>query len=316
MNFATAKFIGMQEATAPLPAEEDQQITRHFKACYVQQVRCWVLCQKKNGKKKLLFDFLQGKSCNKTRTRSSSSMNHSPAPSELILHSGNCTINLNSAFNARPTTRQINRNRFSSPGTNLVFNETPPEPIIKSRTRSSLSSSNCSRLSQFLVDKLLQPSSASQHLNLADEYMELLQELSMWVEKKANNFPVDPIRDHPHLSPVAISKMNASKDREDHLERQSMLSIEKMKARNIVTQHKWRTPPSQYSNFFDDEEHQRTPSRLNPFPPFEKSRPFCQFPDAIKKESTPVDDAFNNQAKTNTMIGHGYKNIFQSATCL
>lgn len=311
MNRATAGFVEMMEVTAPLPKEEDDQIKANFKSMYVPQIHTWVLCQKKPNKKRQLFSFLRAESGKTKRCCTSMAVFR---PADLVLRSGNCTIDLNATLNGRPQTRKLNRNRFNSPGISgqgIFKEENEPIPLARSPSKPNHT------LAQFLVNKLMLPGPAKTHMDVADEYISLLQELVQWVDKKTNQFPVDTLRAHPTLCPDVARGVNSRVDREDHLVRQSgpPLPVNTMQMQARVRSGPWRTPGSAYSDQFPTYGSGNVPS---PFPPLEMHRPFCQFPNGerVGTQPAPAADAFRSQAATDTVTSKRYRSIFESPTCL
>lgn len=312
MNRATAGFVEMMEVTAPLPKEEDEQIQANFKSMYVPQIHTWVLCQKKSNKKRQLFAFLRAEHAKPQRCCSSMAIFK---PADLVLRSNNCIIDLNATLNGRPRTRKLNRDRLASPGISgqgIFKEETGGIPLARSPSKPNHT------LAQFLVTKLMRTGPAQAHLGLADEYLPLLQELSQWVDKKTNQFPVDTLRSHPTLCPDVARNANSRTDREDHLVRQTgpPLPINTMQMQARVRGGPWRTPGSAYNDQFPSH---AAPGVASPFPPLEMNRPFCQFPNGdriVPKERPLVASALRNQAAVDTQTGKKYKSIFQSETCL
>lgn len=330
MNRATSAYVEMIESISPVPIEQDNLIKSHFKSCYFPQIHCWLICQKREGKKKKLFDFLNcvtplkstastplglaGESASSIlRPRSAFSK-----PSSLIHRSLNCTIDFSPTHNQRPSTRRIDRNRFSSPGSDEVFNTYNPEPIEKILSKPKEQDEyKCSTLAQFYVKKLLQPSSSKSHFKVADQYFDLLNELASWVDRKCNQFPIDDLRLHPTLNPNYERQMNYEQDRADHLLRQSgPPHPTSYTSQTSVSQQTWKTPTTAYSSFYDNVANYK-PGVPSPFLPMERSSPFCKFPQTEQKIVTiATPKAIINQSVENKKASTRYKNIFQSKTCL
>lgn len=334
MNRATSAYVEMVEAMSPVPEEQDNLIKSHFKSCYFPQIHCWLICQKKESKKKKLFDFLNcvtplkktvstplglaGTSASILRSRTALSTSNN----NLIYRSLNCTIDFSPMHNQRPSTRRIDRNRFSSPGSDAIFKlSNSNEPSQKNISTQKVTSDNkCSTLAQFYAKKLLQPFSSKSHFQIADQYFDLLNELSSWVDRKCNHFPVDELRMHPTLSPNYERQMNYEQDRSDHLLRQSSQQQSSGFSQSSVSAKAWKTPTTAYSSFFENAGSYK-PEILSPFLPMERSSPFCKFPMSEQKiehfetqNQTPKE--ILNQSVDNRKASTRYKNIFQSKTCL
>jgi hypothetical protein len=159
---------------------------------------------------------------------------------------------------------------------------------------------------------------------IANANYRLLQELTQWVERKNTNpFPVDPLVNHPTLSPYHECTANHERNHEDHLARPNIPPLP-YKVQSGPTQRTipWKTPATAYSCFFDDSDEKFTRNYLSgPFPPFEQFQPFGKFPHAHGETRTPPvpntrDPVFVKQAAEDTRTGRQYKQIFESATCL
>lgn len=331
MNRATSAYIEMAEAASPIPIEQDNLIKEHFKSCYFPQIHCWLICQKKDGKKKKFFNFLNCIVPAKPATSSPIGIAGESAASilrprsaltktstGLIYRSANCTIDFSPMHNQRPSTRRIDRNRFSSPGSDEVFKEVTYNSLSKrSTTLRESTEPQCSSLAQFYVKKLLQPSSAKSHFQIADKYFDLLNELSSWVDRKCNQFPIDDLRSHPTLNPNVERRVNFESDKMDHLLRTSGPPFPtSFSSQTTISSQPWKTPATAYTAFFDDARNYKA-EILTPFVPMERSSPFCKFPQSEeKKTQTQIPAAFQNQSTENRQASTRYKNIFQSKTCL
>ena len=329
MNRATSAYVEMIESISPVPAEQDNLIKTNFKSCYFPQIHCWLICQKHEEKKRKLFDFLNCtvplKSVTSTplglageaaasilRPRSALSK-----PTSLIYRSLNCTIDFSPTHNQRPSTRRINRNRFSSPGSDEIFKPSSLNPITNNiSTSKALNEHKCTSLAQFHVKRLLQPSSAKLHYQIADQYFDLLNELSLWVDKKCNQYPIDDLRLHPTLNPNCERKANLEADRTDHILRQSGPPPPTSYTSQIsIKSQAWKTPTTANSSFFDNATSYKP--EIISFVPMERSSPFCKFPQTEEKiEQNQIPIAFRNQSLENRLANIHYKNIFQSKTCL
>jgi hypothetical protein len=67
-----------------------------------------------------------------------------------------------------------------------------------------------------MIRKLFQAPVAERLFELGDEYYGLLNELTLWTEKKTNRYPIDPLRDHPSMSMRSEREMVKAKMEEDH----------------------------------------------------------------------------------------------------
>lgn len=311
---ATAKAVYSLEQDRPLSATEQQLLSSTFKSQYLPQIQCWALVSDAKRKRKL-FDFLAHKSSSKPSRPTTSLASRSS--SDFVLNTASCQINLNTSFSGRPCTRKINRNRFASTGVGQIFQE---EPVVRKREVAA-PEKNPNSLAKFIVRKLMNSESIDKFLSVADDNIELLQELSRWVEKKnTSHFPVDNLKNHPTLSPIKERKMNHQCNGEDHLIRQQGPPLpHRVPSQSMSYKSKWTTPKTAYTDFFYDNNSRERMYISVPCPPIEQSQPFCKFPHEgtkVKTRAVPTNLVFVMQAKEDTIAGRNYKRIFESQTVL
>jgi hypothetical protein len=314
---ATGLAVHRLEMDSPLSPAETSVIEASFKPQYVPQIECWALVQTGNRKRKL-FDFLACKEP-KIPTRSTTSLSTTThSDRDFLLQTPSCQINFSFAFQSRPVTRQNNVQRFASPGCTQVFHEAlPPSQSAQS------SSADHETIATWIIRKLMNPQAVAKYKGIANANLNLLQELSLWVERRNTNpFPVDRLLQHPTLSPYSQSTANHEKNHEDHLARPNVPPLPYMVQSKSDRGHpEWRTPCTAYTSFFDDNERFSRSYLSGPFPPFERSQPFSKFPHGVPHAVRPPpsedwDPVFVRQAADDTRINRNYKTIFQSKTCL
>jgi hypothetical protein len=313
----TSLAVHQLEMNDPLTYAEESLIEDVFKTQYVPQIKCWALVQSRGHKRKF-FDFIAGSQAQKP-TRATTSFKAPHTQIDFLLHTTNCQINLGYSFNPRPVTRQNNGQRFASPGISGqgIFRENfvetkPRRDPIENET-----------LATFLVRRLMNGDSIARFRPIADANYRLLQELTQWVDRKNTNpFPVDILVKHPTLSPYRECTANGVRNREDHLSRPNIPPLpHKVQSAPIPPKAPWRTPCTQYSAFFDDEERFARGYLSGPYPPIEQSQPFGKFPHDGGETPTPTipdtrDPVFVRQAAEDTQTGRRYKHIFESKTIL
>lgn len=306
---ATPRFCNHEEQNNPLTNREEALIRDNVKTCYVQQIRTFALAAKA-GHKRMLFEFLEGKDCRKLSQRPSTSMS-STKSRDLLLQSAHCRIDLSSSIYGRPTTRKINRDRFSSKGITgeHIFGESAPVTARDTKDDDSIS--------KFYVKKIMLPQAATRLCAKADDYQKLIHEINTYIEKKSNNFPVDNLRSHPTLNPTSERTLNNLHNREDHISRVGgPKPPHEVSARSPVAKKPWRTPQTAYSDFFLPEDHYITGPVAFPFPPIEQSQPFCKFPPASGIDGPETNKVFSRQVTHNYERGRSFKGIFESKTIL
>ena len=312
---ATAKAVYSLEQDRPLSAAEQQLISTTFKSQYVPQIQCWALVSDAKKKRKF-FDFLNMTGSSK-QSRPTTSLAGRPS-GDFMIHTASCQINLNMSFSGRPCTRKINRDRFASTGVGQIFQE---EPVLRKLDKVATPDKNPNSLAKFIAKKLMNPHIAEKFLSIADANIELLQELSRWVEKKNTNpLPVDNLKNHPTLSQVKERKMNHHVNGEDHLIRQQGPPLpHRVPSQSMSYKSKWTTPKTAYTDFFYDNNNRNERMYISvPFTPIEQSQPFCKFPHENVKAKTRslTNPVFAMQAKEDTIAGRNYKRIFESPTVL
>jgi hypothetical protein len=312
---ATSLRFHQREVDLPLSAAEEALIRDIFKPVYVPQIQCWAL-MRGHGQRRRLFDFISGAQEVK-ETRPVTVFASPQLQRDFRLNSANSQINLGFSFNPRPMSRQNNRDRFASPGTIEVFHEE------KVDTQSRAKPNEEESLATFMVRKLMNGRVVEKFRALANANYSLLQELTQWVERRNTNpFPVDPLIQHPTLSPFSECRANDKRNREDHLARPNIpplpYNVQSGPSRRSTP---WKTPPTQYTCFFENDERFEKSYLSGPFPPFEQSQPFGKFPPERREKLAPApedtqDLTFTRQAAEDTVVGRQYKTIFESRTCL
>jgi hypothetical protein len=314
---ATGLAVHQLEMDDPLTQAEESLIESVFKAQYAPQIKCWALVQSRSHKRKF-FAFIAGTQAQKP-VRAVSSTKAPQTQADFLFHTVNCQINLGLAFNPRPVTKQNNNQRFASPGVSGqgIFREGFVEPKPRANPKEN------ETLATFIVGRLMNADVIPCFRPIANANYKLLQELTHWLDRKnTNQFPVDALLKHPTLSPYQECTANSARDREDHLSRPNIPPLpHKVRSAPIPPSVSWRTPCTQYSAFFNDDERFARGYLSGPYLPVEQSQPFGQFPHDRGDTPTPMipdtrDPAFMRQAADDTKTGRRYKDIFESKTVL
>jgi hypothetical protein len=308
---ATSLAIHQLEQNSPLSASEESLISSVFKPEFVPQIQCWALTKSPPHRRKF-FSFLAGTPAPSRPARVVTSL--SGQRPDFVLNGPACQINLGLSFNPRPVSRQMNRERFASPGItgHGIFREdAPPARAAAPREEETLAT--------FMVRNLMNATAVPRFRPLANANFKLLQELTQWIERRNTNpFPLDALIAHPTLSPVREFTANRVKNREDHIAAQlPHIGQSGPSPRKSA----WRTPSTAYSAFFNDEERFAERYWSGPLPPFEQSQPFCKFPQERgvvrpRISSDVQNPVFVQAAAEDSRTGRRYRHIFQSTTCL
>ncbi|OHS97569.1 hypothetical protein TRFO_36172 [Tritrichomonas foetus] len=313
MKVPTANFLEFNEVNYPMTAEEERLLSQNIKPCYLPQVKAWVYCQRPKHKNKL-FSLLKGLEPKNSKARpiTSFSPHH-----EVVIESSSCRIDLTSFLGIQSPTRRLNVNRFASNGIigDKIFGDC--KAVGTPRRNEGQSAS----LAQFILKKIIKPERLNGIIDKSEGYLSFLEELNNYIEKKANNFPIDTLRSHPTLNPDKERRINNRRNREDHLTRNGAPPHpHEVRAKPKPRPHPYKTPTSAYTDFFSTDPRYTNLGLSMAFPPFEQSQPFCIFPEASQQKTRQTmpkfDPKFIQQAKEDSITNRNYKKIFNSKTIL
>ncbi|OHT08640.1 hypothetical protein TRFO_22717 [Tritrichomonas foetus] len=306
------RYLNEMERERPLSESEDHLIKTMFKENYRIPIHNWALIQK-DGKRAKLFAFLRTQSTGELRTRGFREFTTSRRMPELVLQTPTTTIDFNRAIFGDQSRRPMNKHKFESKGIkDGVFGYARPytaQPVEKVN------------YGLFIAKKLLVPNAVSKVEDKCEQYEGLLTELLKWVEKKANDFPIDPIRKHPNLNPVNEGRLTKEKLSEDHIYATThkalkvhplQRSLRRRDTSNINSF--WST---NYQDNFCDEIHRgKMPPPQKSFKQLDNPAPFAVFP----CNNEPIERAYNalimEQAETNRKMGKINFQILNGKTCL
>jgi hypothetical protein len=296
----------------PVGDEKDALIAAMFKEEYRAQLQTWALTTAES-RRKLLYGLL---SCEPRAKLPATARAAAPGfdatrhDEALVSRTATARIDFNHSFTGVPSQRRLNVRRFASPGTDAVFHRTPLPPLTAARPLSSLA--------EFIVKKLMTPLAAESVLPVADDYLDILQDLLGWVEKKQMHYPVDRMWHHPTLSPNTARVVNQRRFEEDHNWRPQFDPRPPALPRTQGARRKYqiKTGTSTYEDFLGmDARCGAEPSRSSPIVPMTVARPFGLFP-AVEQDPYPVSEAISRQFGHNMDFGRANKAIFEAETCL
>jgi hypothetical protein len=303
------------ERLVPIGDENAELINSMIKEEYTHQVTTWALANY-NSKRKVLWAFLNAeprRNFTQTNTEGFSTASHLPS---LVIESGTCRMNLNTCFSGQPSSRKINTERFASVGTDDVFHKTPPSVPALNLTPTKRSEESFAR---HIARRFLTPLGLSKVEPIVDEYTDLLEEMSLMLEKTQNTYPYDHLYTHPTMSPQSARVVTKAKDEEDHLNRPSYDPKPPSTPRTQGARVKYvvKTGDSTHRYYYGmDYRCGAEPSISRPMKPLEISQCFASFPAETHPLVYPVSDVIRQQAFTNTRMGKDNKAIFEAETCL
>ena len=182
--------------------------------------------------------------------------------------------------------------------------------------------------SEFILKKLFKPAVANKILCRSEEYFDLIQELLKWVDKKGNDYPIDPIRGRKSLEPRTQRAATKMKLEEDHMYqpgyrrlgiRPQMTTKYTGKADLGAMTKKLMT--SAYTDGFCDDSHNEwltsTPVPTASCKPIQNPTPWAYFPgNPFERDDYAPDAYIYEQARENRISGKMNRDIFNSKTCL
>jgi hypothetical protein len=164
----------------PVSSDNETLISTMFKEEYRPQIQIWTLTNAKS-RRKLLFGLLKCQpraKCPNTSRSLSVDFDRTRYRPDLVDLIPTDRIDFSHAFLGVSSQRWLNLRRFASPGTDEVFHRVPlPKLNLSSRSLHQPS------LAEFIVKKLLRPLPANQVLPVADDYLDVLQDLLGWLDK-------------------------------------------------------------------------------------------------------------------------------------
>jgi hypothetical protein len=190
----------------------------------------------------------------------------------------------------------------------------PPLPPLDLSTRSLRQPT----LAEFLVKKFLTPEAAEKVLPVARDYVDILQDLQNWIDKRQMNYPVDTCAVHPTLNPRSARVMVKKKFEEDHFWHPSHDPTPPSVPRTMGARRSYEVKcgRSTYQDFFDpDARCGAEPILSAPIVPSAPRRPFGTFP-LVTRDPYPVSEVVTRQFGHNNELGRANKEIFEAETCL
>ena len=319
-------FMNEQEKRHPVREEDEELIRACFKEEYHKPMRDWMLIQS-DKKRARLVSLLRGQPSTKilpqrpTDTAKMLSFRYQVEP-DLISRSSTSVIDLNRSFYGNAPRRFLNSKRFAPTAisTEGIFGFPTPYTTTRSVTAGG------PKYSEFIIKRLFKPSVAQEISLRSDEYFDLLQVLQKWVDKKTNQYPIEPIRRGDILHPRVELALSKAKNEEDHMYPCGHRPIVKAQLpkglrsrggaqaiRNFMT--------SNYTDSFCDESHQEwlkeTPKVTDTCKPIQNPAPYAMFPtNPFERERAIIDDYILQQSRENLISGKMNRAIFESKTCL
>ena len=319
-------WLNEQEKRHPVPPEDLALIRSTFKEEYHRPMRDWMLIQS-DKKRARLLGLIRCQPSTKILPQplaDSSRMlsYHYQADPRLVSRSATGVIDLNRSFYGDAPRRFLNSKRFAPTAisTEGIFG------FPTSYATRSIVSEDSPKYSEFIVKKLFQPAAAREISLRADEYFDLLQVLLKWVDKKTNQYPIDPIRGRKSLEPRTEGALTKAKNEEDHMYPAGHRPITKAQLpkglrsrggaqaiKNFMTSH--------YTDSFCDESHQEwlksTPRVTDSCKPIQNPAPYAMFPgNPFERERAVFDEYILQQSRENSISGKINRDIFNSKTCL
>lgn len=300
------------ERSRPIHDDEDQLIQSSFKEEYINPIHNWALIQK-DSKRNKLFNFLRTRG-DGSKTRDFRPMTTARRRPELVIQSATATIDFNRAIFGEHSQRPMNKHKFASDGIkDGVFGYTKPYTAQPQEVVN---------YALFIAKQLLVPSVVKRVAGACEQNEKLLNELLKWVEKKANNYPIDPIRKHPELNPVVEGRLTKEKLSEDHIYSTTHKQLKihpqsrSLRRRDVGRFDSfWST--NYMDNFCDDFHRGKTPPPDKLYKQVvSKQPPFAVFPPDNSPEEKAYNELIMQQAKTNRELGRTNYLIFNAKTCL
>lgn len=315
MIMATPHNITELERLYPVTDEERSLIDTMFKECYTNQIYTWAVMNKKSSKRGRLFAFLRGES-GPTTPRNVDLSASTTRQRELVFQRSNCQIDFNQSFQGKAINKQVNKQRFSSPGVDDVFHKNQPVPSLN---LSSIDRGTTSSLPKYIIKKLMSPEGIEKCLPRAEEYPATLQELAIWCEKKDQTYPVDKLFNDKYLSPRTARESTKAKMGEDHFFPPGYDPTPSLTPRTMGATRKFvvKTGETTYTDFYGMD--YRCGGEAKPsvyLRPVEHKRSFASFPSVNEPIKRASLDVITNQSKINLELGKFNKKIFESETCL
>jgi hypothetical protein len=296
----------------PVSDEKEALITAMFKEEYRTQIQTWALTNA-DSRRKLLYGLLNCEPRAKipaTARVAAAHVDITRHQQELVALTSRTRVDINHSFTGVPRCRRPDHRLFASPGTDEVVHRTPLPPLTSPYGKTSLA--------KFIIKRVLTPIAANQVFSVADEYLDILQDLLGWLDKKQMNYPIERMWHDPTLSPHRTRVLNKNRFEEDHHWRSQYDPKPPALPRTQGARRKYqiRTGTSTYEDFLGmDSRCGAEPSLSSPIVPMSVGRPFGQFP-IVPQEPYPVSDLVRKQFGHNMDLGRGNKAIFEGETCL
>jgi hypothetical protein len=304
---------------------DEELIQSTFREQFHIPIHDWLLIQT-DTKREKLYGFLKGNHPRKpprTITRPRDSSWTWTRTVDLVAETAYSKVDFNRAIYG-PLGWQVDpRSQVpTSIARDGIFGHAPPYANRATRTCPT----DCETYAQCLVKKLLKRDAAARLRPLADEHLQLLEELTKWAEKKTMSHPTDPIRGHASLDPWREGALSKAKLEEDHICPAGHRPIRRTKvARDLrertLSGEMRRLTRSQYQDVFCDDIHREylvegcpplTPSirpTANPFP-------FGVFPEVKDVARGLTSASLIRQAVDNRNEGRINERILHGPTCL
>ena len=308
------RYITEMEKMRPLSESENSLIQTSFKEQYIIPMHNWAIIQS-DGKRRKLFNFLRTQSTGELKTRGFREFTTTKRRADLVLQTPTTTIDFNRAIFGDESRRPMNVHKFDSKGIkDGVFGYPKPyeaQPVEKVN------------YGLFIAKRLLTPAAAERVEDKCEENEKLLTELLKWVEKKSNEYPIDPIRKHPTLNPTVEGQLTKEKLSEDHIYSTNHKPIKaRPQARSIRRKDSGPINPNVFwttnyrENFCDEFHRGKMPPPQKSYKPLKNPPPFAVFPYDIRPVERAVNPFILEQAKTNRLSGKINYQIFNAKTCL
>jgi hypothetical protein len=301
------------ERLVPLGDDNTALINTLIKEEYTHQVATWALTNR-NSRRRVLWAFLRAEPRRKftqTNTENFDISSHLPG---LLIESGNIRMNLNTCFTGHISTRRLNRDKFASPGTDDTFHSKVGIPSLNLGAIKREES-----YAHHMARRFMTPLGVNKVEPIVDEYLDLLEEIGLLVEKTQNWYPVDHLYKHPILSPQSARVVTKAKDNEDHLNRPGYDPTPPTTPRTQGARMKYVVKTGQStSRYYYGMDYRcgAEPSVSPPVKPIERSTPFALFPGETHPVVYPVSDVIRQQVITTRRMGKANKAIFEAETCL
>lgn len=309
------RYLNEMERERPLRDEEIILVNSSFKDQYCPPMINWCLIAT-DRRRATLFSFLRGEPSSKPcqRAQTARAVRHR---SDLVIETASSRIDFNTAIYG-PRQKNVNTIKFESRSIREegIFGFTS---LLTPRSIEHVS------MIETTIKEYLRPLVFNKVCPLCEDYAKLINELSKWLDKKTNYFPVDPIRGMPNLKPAAEGRITKAKMEEDHFyapnhrPRKANPTARTLRNRGDIAKE-LRFNTSNYQEHFCDDTHEidfRTPRKTITCKPMENPSPFATFPTAyLSKTRGTTNDLILEQSRMNTQLGKFNKACFEGPTCL